>query len=69
MDIGNIRGIIQTGYQPEAQLEKNMVEQLIRQGCEQVKLPDYDALLHNFHSQVNRFNERKLEEIYEMRHL
>ena len=48
-------------YQSEAQLEKNMISQLVRQGYEQVKIPDYDALLLNFRSQVNRFNQKKLE--------
>lgn len=49
------------GYQSEAQLERNMIDQLVRQGYEQVKLPDYDALLQNFRTQVNRFNEKKLD--------
>ncbi|QUW20925.1 type I restriction endonuclease subunit R [Sporosarcina sp. Marseille-Q4063] len=49
------------GYQSEAQLEKNMISQLVRQGYEQVQLPDYEALLLNFRSQVNRFNQKKLE--------
>ncbi|WP_203248257.1 type I restriction endonuclease subunit R [Sporosarcina beigongshangi] len=49
------------GYQSEAQLEKNMINQLVRQGYEQIQLPDYDALLRNFRSQVNRFNQKKLE--------
>src|SRR5699024_1577306 len=33
----------------------------VRQGYEQVQLPDYEALLRNFRSQVNRFNQNKLE--------
>lgn len=49
------------GYQSEAQLERNMIDQLVRQGYEQVKLSDYDALLQNFRTQVNRFNEKKLD--------
>lgn len=48
-------------YQSEAQLEKNMISQLVRQGYEQVNIPDYDALLFNFRAQVNRFNQKKLE--------
>ncbi|MEW9503207.1 type I restriction endonuclease subunit R [Jeotgalibacillus marinus] len=48
-------------YQTEAQLEKNMINQLTRQGYESVQLPDYDALVKNFRTQVNRFNEKKLE--------
>lgn len=38
-----------------------MISQLVRQGYEQVQLPDYEALLLNFRSQVNRFNQNKLE--------
>jgi type I restriction enzyme, R subunit len=48
-------------YQSEAQLEKNMIEQLVRQGYERVTINDYESLLHNFRSQLNRFNEKKLE--------
>lgn len=48
-------------YQSEAQLEKKMISQLVRQGYEEVQLPDYDALLRNFRLQVNRFNNKKLE--------
>ncbi|MBO1913427.1 hypothetical protein J4G37_52525, partial [Microvirga sp. 3-52] len=48
-------------YQSEAQLEKKMIEQLILQGYESVKINDYDALVENFRKQVNRFNEKKLD--------
>ncbi|KKB42088.1 type I restriction endonuclease subunit R [Bacillus thermotolerans] len=48
-------------YQSEAQLEKNMIEQLVQQGYEQVSIKDYDALIDNFRMQLNRFNEKKLE--------
>lgn len=47
-------------YQSEAQLEKNLIEQLVRQGYERVTINDYDSLLENFRQQVNRFNEKKL---------
>lgn len=47
-------------YQSEAQLEKNLIEQLVRQGYERVIINDYDALLENFKQQLNRFNEKKL---------
>ncbi|WP_046174858.1 type I restriction endonuclease subunit R [Domibacillus indicus] len=47
-------------YQREAQLEKNMYEQLINKGYEPVVLPDYDALVENFRQQLNKFNEKKL---------
>ncbi|MDR4920282.1 type I restriction endonuclease subunit R [Bacillus thuringiensis] len=48
-------------YQSEAQLEKNMIDQLVHQGYEQVTINDYDALIHNFKKQLNRFNQKKLE--------
>jgi type I restriction enzyme, R subunit len=48
-------------YQSEAQLEKNMINQLVRQGYEPVAIPDYDSLIHNFRLQLHRFNEKKLE--------
>lgn len=48
-------------YQSEAHLEQHVIEQLIRQGYEQVKINDYDALIHNFRIQLNRYNEKKLE--------
>ncbi|WP_419885725.1 type I restriction endonuclease subunit R [Paenibacillus sp. B-A-8] len=47
-------------YQSEAQLEKNLIEQLVRQGYEQVTINDYESLVENFKQQLNRFNEKKL---------
>ncbi|RPK03105.1 type I restriction endonuclease subunit R [Priestia endophytica] len=47
-------------YQSEAQLEKNLHSQLIKQGYEDVKLADYEALKTNFRHQLNKFNEKKL---------
>lgn len=47
-------------YQSEAQLEKNLIEQLVHQGYERVTIDDYDAILKNFKLQLNRFNEKKL---------
>ena len=49
------------GYQPEAQLEKNLHTQLVNLGYESVKIADYDALLTNFKNQLNQFNEHKLD--------
>lgn len=49
-------------YQSEAQLERSMYEQLIRKGYEPVVLSDYAALVANFRQQVNKFNEKKLED-------
>jgi type I restriction enzyme, R subunit len=48
------------GYQPEAQLEKNLHKQLVDQGYKPVKIKDYEALLANFKQQLNIFNEHKL---------
>jgi type I restriction enzyme, R subunit len=48
------------GYQPEAQLEKNLHKQLVDQSYKAVKIADYDALLTNFKQQLNTFNEHKL---------
>ncbi|PLT33638.1 type I restriction endonuclease subunit R [Bacillus sp. V5-8f] len=49
------------GYQSEAQLEKNMIKQLVDQGYEEVVINDEVALIQNFRIQLNRFNEKKLE--------
>ncbi|NMO80059.1 type I restriction endonuclease subunit R [Niallia alba] len=48
------------GYQPEAELEKNLHKQLVNQGYKAVKIANYDALLANFKQQLNLFNEHKL---------
>lgn len=48
------------GYQSEAQLEKNLLTQLSNIGYSAVKIPDYETLLENFHKQLNKFNEHKL---------
>ncbi|MRG86704.1 type I restriction endonuclease subunit R [Salinibacillus xinjiangensis] len=48
-------------YQSEAQLEKNMIKQLVRQQYEQVTIKAEDALVQNFRTQLNRFNKKKLE--------
>ncbi|SES13008.1 type I restriction endonuclease subunit R [Salipaludibacillus aurantiacus] len=47
-------------YQTEAKLEENMIKQLINQGYEPVKIPNYASLITNFRSQINLFNEKKL---------
>ena len=44
-------------YQPEAELERNLLKQLVNQGYKAVKIADYDALLSNFKQQLNLFNE------------
>ncbi|GGC88071.1 type-1 restriction enzyme R protein [Thalassobacillus devorans] len=47
-------------YQSEAKLEENMIKQLIDQGYEPIKIPDYESLVNNFCNQVNQFNKEKL---------
>ncbi|KUP22079.1 type I restriction endonuclease subunit R [Paenibacillus sp. DMB5] len=47
-------------YQSEAQLEKNLIEQLVRQGYQPVTINDYDSIIKNFREQLNKFNEKKL---------
>ncbi|MDV6377967.1 hypothetical protein ORD22_06780 [Sporosarcina sp. GW1-11] len=48
-------------YQSEAHLENNMIDKLIKQGYEKVRIPNEDALIQNFRTQINRFNEKKLK--------
>lgn len=48
------------GYQSEAQLESNLLQQLKTQGYEAVELKDYEAVVANFRAQLNKFNEAKL---------
>jgi len=53
-------GGIHMAYQSEAELEKNLHNQLVDQGYRAVIIRDYDALLANFRSQLNEFNKHKL---------
>lgn len=48
------------GYQSEAQLEKQLVEQLVKQGYGQVVINDEDELKKNFREQLYLHNENKL---------
>lgn len=52
--------MIALSYQSEAELEKLLVQQLVSLGYESVKIEDYDALIHNFKNQINKFNAHKL---------
>ena len=47
-------------YQSEAQLEKQLMQQLERQDYKLVSLPDYDSLLKNFKEQFELFNAKRL---------
>ena len=49
------------GYQSEAQLEEQLIEQLKNQNYERVIIEDYDALLDNFKIQFEKFNKNKLD--------
>lgn len=48
------------GYQSEAQLEKQLVEQLIDQEFKPVKISSEEELVNNFRSQLYKHNEKKL---------
>ena len=47
-------------YQSEAQLEQQLIDQLIGQGYDEVAIPDYDSLVANFRVQFEKFNASKL---------
>lgn len=49
------------GYQSEAQLEEQLIEQLKSQNYSQATIADYDSLLENFKVQFELFNKSKLE--------
>ncbi|WP_341201105.1 type I restriction endonuclease subunit R [Planomicrobium okeanokoites] len=50
----------QTRTQSEAQLENEMITQLVSQGFERVSIPSIQELQANFRKQVNRLNEERL---------
>ncbi|NFI54965.1 type I restriction endonuclease subunit R [Clostridium botulinum] len=47
-------------YQSEAELERLLVEQLVSQGYEKIKIEDEDSLIANFKEQLYLHNESKL---------
>lgn len=49
------------GYQSEAQLEKLLVEQLIKQDYKEIKIANEEDLVSNFRVQLNKHNEKKLQ--------
>lgn len=49
------------GYQSEAELEKLLVEQLVNQGYEKVKIEDEDTLIKTFREQLYLHNKSKLD--------
>ncbi|MGE6414820.1 type I restriction endonuclease subunit R [Planococcus kocurii] len=51
----------QARTQSEAQLENEMIEQLVGQGFERVSIPSVQALQDNFRTQINKLNEENLE--------
>ena len=51
------------GYQSEAELEKLLVEQLVNQGYEKVKIEDEDTLIKNFREQLYLHNKSKLDRV------
>lgn len=48
-------------YQSEAALERQLIDQLNKQGYSTVAIPDYDALEKNFKIQFAAFNKTKLD--------
>lgn len=55
-----LRGMVLMGYQSEAKLEENLINQLVDLGYEKVKIPDLDALEKNFIEQLSKQNADKL---------
>ena len=51
------------GYQSEAELEKLLVEQLVNQGYEKVKIEDEDTLIKYFREQLYLHNKSKLDRV------
>lgn len=48
------------GYQSEAELENQLIKQLINQEYNLVHIDDYDQLLTNVRNQFSEFNKEKL---------
>ena len=48
-------------YESEARLENRMIEQLVKQGYEQVQINDVNSLEKNFREQVNKHNKNELK--------
>ena len=48
------------GYQSEAELENQLIKQLVSQDYKEVVINDYEALLNNFRNQFFEFNKEKL---------
>ena len=48
------------GYQSEAELENKLIEKLKTQGYKRVLINDYSELENNFREQLNKFNEKAL---------
>ena len=48
-------------YESEARLENRMIDQLVKQGYEQVQIDDVNSLEENFREQVNKHNKIELK--------
>lgn len=48
-------------YQSEAQLEQQLIEQLVSQDYKRVQIDDYDSLIDNFKIQFEQFNSSKTD--------
>ena len=49
------------GYQSEAELEEHLIQKLVSQNYDRVKLVDYDALVDNFRKELNILNKNTLD--------
>ncbi len=49
-------------YESEARLENRMIDQLVKQGYEQVQIDDANSLQKNFREQVNKHNKIELKD-------
>jgi len=48
------------GYQSEAQLEEQLINQLVKQGYERITINDEADLMRNFRHQLNKYNAKRL---------
>ena len=51
-------------YESEARLENRMIDQLVKQGYEQIQTDDVNSLEENFREQVNKHNKIELKVKY-----
>lgn len=52
--------VLYMGYQSEAQLEEQLINQLVKQGYERITINDEADLMRNFRHQLNKYNAKRL---------